>query len=78
VLTTRGLILWARTLRDLARPATTTPTTMSTPIGTASPMDLPRQRSIHEPPVPLDLPPDMAGELINVLAAIALADPVPP
>jgi hypothetical protein len=74
VLTTRGLIAWARTLAALS----TTSTSTSTPIGTASPVDLPRQRSIHEPPVPVDLPPDMAAELINVLAAIALADPVPP
>ena len=48
---------------------------MSTPIGTASPVDLPRQHSIHEP---LDLPPAVASELINVLAAIALAGPAPP
>jgi len=75
VLTTRGLIVWARTLRGLARPTAATPTTTSIPIGTASPRDLPRQCSIHEP---LDLPPGVAGELINVLAAIALAEPAPP
>ena len=72
MLTTRGLTAWARTLADLSTTST------STPITTASPMGLPRQSSIHEPPEPLDLPPDVAGELINVLAAIALAGPAPP
>jgi hypothetical protein len=81
VLTTRGLTAWARTLRDLARPTATTCTPTSTPIGTAntaSTAGLTRQRGTHEPPAPLDLPPGVAGELINALAAIALAAPAPP